>query len=244
MRAFLAIPVFDQVKQLRALLPKLDAARAHVETVLFIDDGSTDGSEKLLALGSDPVLTQPGNMGLGAALARAARWGLTQGFDVMAIMASNGKMQPDELGRVLGPVIRDEADFVTGSRFIPGGQSPNLPTFRKTVIPMGSAVVSRCFGQRITDITCGYRAFRLNILERANFDWESPWMRRYGFEQYLYAKVLMEPTLRAVEAPVTMAYPTRGPYSKIPPLVGWIDIATPWLRAAFDGKGFEDVTKP
>ena len=94
-------------------------------------------------------------------------------------------------------------------------------------------------GSKLTDATCGYRAYKLDILKRAEFDWHAEWLDTYGFEYYLYAKVLREKSIRKKEVPVTMRYPGKGKrYSKIKPFKGWYEMLKPWVVARVDGKGF------
>ena len=96
-----------------------------------------------------------------------------------------------------------------------GGGSPNLPGFRRRSIPLVNLFVRAVTGARLTDATCGFRALRLDLLRRADFDWHAPWLHTYGLEYYLYAKVLLDRRIRWTEIPVTMRYPAAGPYSKI-----------------------------
>ena len=90
----------------------------------------------------------------------------------------------------------------------------------------------------MTDATCGFRAFRLDLIRRAEFNWHDPWLRTYGFEYYLYAKVLLDKALRWEEQPVTMRYPSAGPFSKIRAGLDWYAMLKPWVAARFDGHGF------
>lgn len=121
---------------------------------------------------------------------------------------------------------------------MPGGASPNLPTFRRTTIPLVNGYVRAITGASVTDATCGYACYRLDLLRRAQFDWHAPWLETYGFEYYLRAKVILDGSLRWREVPVTMRYPPRGPYSKIRPFSGWWAMLRPWIVARADGKGF------
>ncbi|OVE79620.1 hypothetical protein BVY02_02650, partial [bacterium J17] len=70
------------------------------------------------------------------------------------------------------------------------------------------------------------------------------WLDTYGFEYYLYAKVLREESIRKKEVPVTMRYPEKGKrYSKIKPFKGWYEMLKPWVIASIDGKGFSPKPK-
>lgn len=236
-RSVFMIPVFNQVRELPRLLEELSGPLA-CDELIFVNNGSTDGSEALMRQSPFTVLEVERNQGIGYSLQLATRWALERDFDVFGVLAGNGKMLPSEMDRVLAPIEAGECEFVWGSRFLSGGASPNLPAFRRTAIPMVNAYVKLLTGHTVTDATCGYAAYELELFERARFDWEAPWLREYGFEYYLRAQVLFDPTIRWREVPITMRYPESGPYSKIRPLVGWWSMLRPWLIAAADRKGF------
>jgi glycosyltransferase involved in cell wall biosynthesis len=240
MRVACFVPVYNQIDELPTVLKELREVTLPCESVLFINNGSTDGSEKLIAQSGFDRIDVPHNMGVGYACMSAIEWSMERGFDVLVGLAGNGKMLPSEMHRVLDPILRGEADYVTGSRFLVGGDSPNLPRFRRNSIPLVNRFVKVVTGKTLTDATCGYRAYKLDIVQRAAFDWRAPWLNTYGFEYYLYAKALSEPSIRCLEVPITMRYPTKGKrYSKIKPFKGWYEMLKPWVIARFDGRGFK-----
>ena len=233
------IPVYDQIEELPTVLRELRETKLPCDTVLLFNNGCSDGSEKLIRESGYEYIEIPKNMGVGYAMIRSIDWALEHNYDVFVCLASNGKMLPSEMGRVLAPILRGEADYVTGSRFLEGGDSPNLPTFRRSSIPMVNMFVKLITGKTITDATCGYRAFKLDIMRKARFDWHAEWLYTYGIEYYLYAKVLCGRSIRWIEVPITMRYPEKGRrYSKIKPFKGWYEMLRPWLIARFDGLGF------
>ena len=150
-----------------------------------------------------------------------------------------GRCCPTRWGALLAPILAGEAEYVTGSRFLEGGRSPNLPAFRERSIPLVNGLVRTLTGVALTDATCGYRAYALDLVRRANFNWRAPWLWTYSFEYYLYAKVLLDHRINWKEVPVTMRYPPKGHrYSKICPGRDWWAMLNPWIVARVDGKGF------
>lgn len=239
MKSVFCVPVFNQALELPRLLDDLHDPKPACDTVLLVNNGSRDGSERLIHESGLPFIDLPENLGVGHACIRGIDWALERGYDVFGTLAGNGKMLPSEMPRVLEPIASGAADYVTGSRFLAGGESPNLPAFRRRSIPMVNVFVRALLGARLTDVTCGYRAFRLEMMRRARFDWHAPWLYRYEFEYYLYAQVIVSKSLRYREVPVTMRYPAPGlRYSKIRPLVGWYAMLKPWVVAAWDRRGF------
>ena len=241
MKSVYFCPVYDEIRELPIFLEDLAAADLPCSELLFVNNGSSDGSEELVRSAGYPFLDLPENLGVGYSYMLAVDWAIENGFDVFGTIATNGKMLPSEMPRVLGPVLRGEVDYVTGSRFMEGGASPNLPEFRARAIPWVNRFVRALTGVALTDATCGYRAFRLDVFRTAEFDWHDPWLNTYGFEYYCYAKVLLDGRWRCTEVPVTMRYPARRTdYSKVRPFVGWYQMLKPWVVARADGTGYPD----
>jgi dolichol-phosphate mannosyltransferase len=238
MKSVFFVPVFNQIRELPIVLDELAASPVPADTVLLVNNGSSDGSETLVRKSGYPFLDLPRNLGVGHSHIRAIEWALERKYDVLGAMAGNAKMLPSEMHRVLNPVLDGAADMVHGSRYLAGGQAPNLPAFRQAAIPMVNAFVWAVTGRRLTDATCGYFAYRLDIISKATFDWRAEWLYSYGMEYYLYAKVLLDPRYKAIEVPITMRYPQTGAYSKIRAGRDWYAMLRPWVTARLDGKGF------
>ena len=232
-------PVYNQIHEFPQVLDELKAHPPPCDEILLVNNGSNDGSELLVRKSGYKYLDLPRNYGVGYSLIKAAEWALEHDFDIYGGFASNGKMLPAEMGRVLEPLLRGEADYVTGSRFMQGGDSPNLPSFRRNAIPMVNVFVQLVTGALMTDATCGYRAYKLDILRKARFNWRASWLYTYSFEYYLYAEDVLEKRWRWMEVPITMRYPQQGQrYSKIRPGVDWWAMLRPWLAARLLRKGF------
>ncbi len=242
MKSVFFVPVYNEIMRFPEVLGALRAQPPACDEILLVNNGSSDGSERLVREAGYPFLDLPQNRGVGYSYMKGLEWALDRDFDVFGTMASNGKMLPGEMGRLLDPLRAGEVDYVTGSRFLPGGDSPNLPSFRRQAIPWVSTFASWLARVALTDATCGYRAFRLDLIRRADFDWRAPWLHTYGLEYYFYAKVLLDGHIGWREVPITMGYPERGrPYSKIPPITGWWQMLRPWWVARLDGRGFADI---
>jgi dolichol-phosphate mannosyltransferase len=238
MKALFFVPVFNQVREFPRVLDEFAAASLCEVFLLLVNNGSDDGSEDLVRSSGHTYIDLARNQGVGGAYALALDWALERGVEIFGTMAANGKMLPAEIPRLLEPILAGEADYVTGSRFLPGGSSPNLPPFRRRSIPLVNLFVRAVTGATLTDATCGFRAFRLEILRRAEFDWHAPRLSTYGLEYYLYAKVLLDGRLRWTERSITMRYPAAGQYTKVRAGRDWYAMLKPWLVARLDGRGF------
>lgn len=231
------VPVFNQRRELPGVLAEIGALVSEEIQFLIVNNGSSDGSEELIHQSRLTYLDVPRNRGVGYSYMLALDWALSREYEIFGTMASNGKMRPDEVPRLLRPIRAGEADYVSGSRFLEGGAFPNLPTFRRASIPFVNLIAFLTTGRRLTDATNGFRAFRLSWMRRAAFDWHAQSLWTYGLEYYLYAKFLRGDAV-CVEVPSTMQYPETGPYTKIRPGSDWWAMIRPWF-AALGGRGFE-----
>lgn len=229
MRSLCIIPVFNQEKELAGLLERC-RRDACCDEILLVDDGSTDRSREIIEKSGFPFLRIEDRRGIGHALILGTKYAILHGFDIVMHLAGNGKMQPSEMHRVLNPLLENRADYVWGSRFLHGGEFVNAPTFRKYAIPLVFNQLPWLFtGCRVTDATCGYRAYRVDLLEKICKGWDHPWLYKYEFEYFVLAKVLLS-TARWLEVPISMVYPKgRKDYSKITPFISWWSMLKPWL---------------
>jgi len=226
-RVLVTVLTYNEGEKLKTLIESFPDSKDY--TLLLVDDGSTDGATDLLDQIRFEVIRHKRNMGVGVGIRNAVRWGRERDFDTIVIMAGNGKMLPEEIPRLLEPIQSGQADYVQGSRYLIGGSSPNLPLFRRIMIKLFTLIVNFATGFKWTDITCGFRAYRLNIFDHTDIDIEQEWLGRYELEYYLHYKVI-KLGFRLVEVPVSMVYPSDGKnYSKIKPFVGWWSMVRPWI---------------
>src|SRR6478752_7824226 len=123
MRTLVIIPTYNESENVEAIVGRVRASvpEAHV---LVVDDGSPDGTGKLVDALADTdeqvhVLHRPAKAGLGAAYIAGFDWGLAADFDVLVEMDADGSHAPEQLPRLLAAL--DDADVVLGSRWVPGG---------------------------------------------------------------------------------------------------------------------------
>jgi len=218
---------FNEGVKLKRLFQRFPEERDY--DILVVDDGSTDGSYEFLKSLEVHLIRHDRNIGIGRGIKEAIAFARRQNYRIIVIMAANGKMQPDEIERLTNPIMNDRADYVQGSRYLEGGRSPHLPLFRKIMIRIMTAGINFLSGFRGTDVTCGFRAYRLSLFDDPRFNLDQDWLDKYEMEFYIHYHVL-KGDYRITEVPVSMIYPeTRKNYSKIKPFVGWWSMIRPWI---------------
>ena len=238
-RSLITIVCYNEIRTIEDILRRTRTALTTLNEqfpeeqfeVAVVDDASNDGSERLIrdlanAYGYIAV-RNPTNSGVGYSLWQGFKQARERGCDKVVIIAGNGKMSPEQIPTVVGPLIRNECDFVQGSRYLTGG-GHKMPLFRLGGTLLFTFLVNLFMWAKLSDTTCGFRAYRMKIVDDPRINVNQEWLFRYEMEFYLlfYALKL---GYRVAEAPVTMLYPHKKNYSKIKPFSGWWSMIRPWV---------------
>jgi dolichol-phosphate mannosyltransferase len=207
-RVAVVIPAYDEAGKIGSVVLKVP--RHLAAGVLVVDDASGDGTaEEARAAGADNVLAHPRNRGVGAAIRTGLLAAKAAGFEFAAVLSGDDQHEPAELERLLGPLFRDEADLVQGSRWLPGGATPGIPESRRWLTRLYPRLFRLASGHPSTDGTNGFRALRLALLDDPRIRLDQRWLDRYELEPYLLFQAV-RCGYRVREAPVTVRYHARG----------------------------------
>lgn len=225
-RVGVVLPVYNEGAAAADLVRRMPAEL--LGTTFVVDDGSTDEGCAAVTGAGATVIRHERNAGIGAAIRDGLEAARAAGCDVAVVMAGNGKDRPEEIARLLARI--DEGyDYVQGSRFAEGGNSVRLPLMRRLLIHMFTWMFRVIVGFDGTDVTNGFRAYRLALLDDPRIRIRQRWLDRYELEYYLHWKFI---TLgyRVCEVGVSKTYPARsGSYSKIRPIFDWWHMVRPLL---------------
>jgi len=239
MKFICIIPVYNEDKRLQALLEEINHVKklhTNLDFIIF-DNGSNDDSSKIISNYNIKNIKFEKNYGVGYALINGLKYAIEHNYDSVIHLAGNGKMKPIEISNFINKIEIDNFDFVNGSRFLPNGMYSTNPIQRIILIKILSKIISIIYKKKITDATCGYRAFKVNIFKELIKFVDKKEFYTYKYEYYSIGKILINENIKFTEIPVTMDY-TKKNYSKIKPVIDWWPIIFGWLQAFFDGKKF------
>jgi dolichol-phosphate mannosyltransferase len=185
------VPTYNE----RDNLPHMAASLLlHGYRVLIVDDGSPDGTGLIADELADEqplleVIHRPAKQGLGPAYAAGFDRALDRGAEVVVEIDADFSHDPSDVPRLV-TAVDEGADLAIGSRYVPGGATPDWPLPRRLISRGGNVYARFMLGIPIRDATAGFRAFRagaLRVLPYAEAEASG-----YGFQ--------VEMAWRAVEA--------------------------------------------
>src|SRR6266852_6963311 len=234
MRRLAIIPVFREIGKIGTVVEKFSSESVD-EVCLVVDDPDEtilreiDDSRKR-TLVPVTIIENPTRNGIGFAIKEGYRYALSHGFDLIVVMAGNGKDDPREIPRLTQPTLENGYDDVQGSRFLPGGRGERTPFLRRVFTRLFPFAWTFLTGVRCTEVTNGFRAYKASILQDPEINIWQDWLNGYELEYYLHYKVL---TLgyRFTERPVSKDYSAmkNKKYSHISPSKDWWQIVGPLL---------------
>ena len=166
--------------------------------------------------------------GIGSAIRQGIDYAINMSYEIAVIMAGNGKDQVNEIPRLLAPITLGNYDYIQGSRFLKGGRTVKNPFFRRVFSRLYPFVWTLFTKFRCTDVTNGFRAYRLSLFRDPRINIWQRWLNKYELEYYIHYKAI---TLgyKVYEVPVSKIYPYKhkGGYSNIQPFKDWWQIVGP-----------------
>lgn len=232
------IPVYNEELRLSSLIKKIQQAKKKLKNInfLFVNNGSNDKSETILKKKKLHFVNLKKNMGVGYALILGLKFALKNDYSILIHLAGNGKMLPSEIPIFLDQIKNNKIDFVSGSRFLKNGNYKSNPLIRVILIKILSFFISIVYKKKISDATCGFRAFKTKIFKNSINFFDKKKFYTYGYEYYSFGKIIKSKKIKFLEVPVTMQYPKNGSYSKMTPILDWATIIYSWILAFVDKK--------
>lgn len=159
-KCLLVIPIYNEGESLLSLIGNLkDLAVGHndVEVLsLFVDDGSSDDTRRILESENVTFISHLVNLGIGAAVQSGYKYAAENDFDFVIQVDGDGQHPPEEISKLITAAETHNEDMIIGSRFLTDtGYKPSLA--RKMGMMYSSGLLKLTTGNVIKDTTSGFR---------------------------------------------------------------------------------------
>jgi glycosyltransferase involved in cell wall biosynthesis len=174
-----------------------------------IDDGGSDRTGKIAKDLGFLVMRHETNMGVGAAYKTGYNLFVNDGVDVIVTLHSDGQHDPNEISKLIQPILDDQADYVLGSRL--KADEINMTRVRTIGNKLLTWCIKKLTGYELSDSQTGYHAIKTAALKKLNY---GNWSNGFPCE----TDALVEASrkgLRVLEVPVRCIYSDRSHVSAI-----------------------------
>jgi hypothetical protein len=158
MKLLFVVPAYNEAASLPSVVGDL---RAHhpAADVVVVNDGSTDRTAEVARRLGVHLLDLPYNLGIGGAVQAGLLFADRWGYDVAVQVDGDGQHRADQVDILLDALADDATDVAIGSRFL-GKAAYRAPALRRLGILILRLASSFVAGQKITDSTSGFRAYK------------------------------------------------------------------------------------
>ena len=170
------IPTYNEKENIEKIIRAVLALEKGFN-ILVIDDGSPDGTAKIVHRLIDTefhnrlfIIERSGKLGLGTAYITGFKWALENGYDYIFEMDADFSHDPNDLPRLYAACHDEGYDVAIGSRYVSGVNVVNWPIGRVLMSYFASKYVRFVTGFNVHDTTAGFKCYGRCVLESIPLD--------------------------------------------------------------------------
>jgi glycosyltransferase involved in cell wall biosynthesis len=221
------IPVFNEELTIGNVIERLMVVMQKIGfkyEIIVVDDCSTDGSLEISKIPSLKVFSLKNHMGKGYAL--RAGFAKAKG-EIITTIDSDGSHCPEELPRLLAPILQNKADLVIGSRYL--SQKPVVAKKLNVVgVRLFNFLIKILTRAGVSDSQSGYRVMKSVVLRNMRLR-----SSEYEIESEMLVKTARQ-RFRVIEVPISFEQRTYGT-SRLDPMVDGFKILLSIVLAYIKG---------
>ena len=209
------IPTYNEVHNIGSLIIQLNKSfKEHKISILVVDDGSLDGTGKVVTSLKDhfdvDLIDRRNKKGLGTAIIEGLKASLTYSYNYIVTMDADFSHDPRDAPRLVEAC--NTSDISLGSRYVKGGKVYGTSVLRRFVSYVGNISVSSLLGMNVLDCTSGFKCYKTDVIKCL-----VPCLKSKGFDiqiELLYRAIIAGYTVN--EVPIVFRNRSLGK-SKINP---------------------------
>lgn len=212
------IPAYNEEKPIGDVIKK---SLNYVDKVIVCDDGSRDLTSTKAKEANAIVIKHEKNLGKGAALKSLFKYALNVNADVVVTIDGDGQFLPEEINKIIKPIIENDYDIVIGNRF---DDHKEMPSYRKVGNKMLDKITKMAADLPFTDTQSGFRAYSKKAIESISFTIDG-----FGVD----SEILIDASnkgLKITEEKVTVLYNTGEKTSSKDPISHSVGVIAPLIE--------------
>jgi len=223
---YVVIPAYNEADNIEAVLARIPQEVLGLRVrPLVVVDGATDATQQVVERMNHAAVGYTVNRGGGAALKAGYEIALEDDADIVVTLDADGQHSPEEISRLVAPILDGTADLVNGSRVL--GTYEKDSQVRAAGVVVFNWLISLLTLTHITDCSNAFRAIRVSELGKLQ-------LRQSQFHSSEMLIEALKRGLRVIEVPITISRRASGESKKGMSLTyGWgfaRAIVTTWLR--------------
>lgn len=163
MKTLLVIPAYNEEDSIKSTIDEIQSAAPAVDYII-VNDGSTDGTQRICRENNYPFLDLPVNLGLAGAFQAGMKYAYRHGYDCAIQFDADGQHRPEYVESLAAAT--QSCDIAIGSRFVDKQKPFSLRMLGSWIIEKAIALTTRTI---IRDPTSGMRAFNSRMIEQLAF---------------------------------------------------------------------------
>lgn len=196
------IPAYNEEENIGGVISKIPRKIEGIKNVeiIVINDGSIDGTyQKAYESGADRIISHHHNRGLGISFSNGLKNAIEMGADIIVNIDADGQFDPNDIPKLIDPIMKNDAEFVTASRFLDKNLLPDMPLIKIFGNRLFTYAINRITGQHFTDTQCGFRAFTREAALRLNL------FSEFTYTQEVFLD-LVNKNISIKEIPIAVTY--------------------------------------
>ena len=212
----MVIPTYNEAENIESITKAIFAMQSSIPThqlyVIVVDDNSPDGTQEIVKQQMQQYpnlrLVTGNKVGLGDAYKRGFSFAISMFKpDLLLQMDADGQHDPNLIPKFIN-FANDGFSLIIGSRFVPGGSTPDFSIWRKFLSILGNLLVRYLGGiKHVKDCTSGFRCIKANLLSKCDFDYLST--RGYSFQSSLIYELIRHGA-KPIEVPIIFKDRIKG----------------------------------
>ncbi|MCD6464246.1 glycosyltransferase family 2 protein [Candidatus Woesearchaeota archaeon] len=199
---WIVIPAFNEEATIKQVIKSLK--KHGWRNIIVVDDGSVDNTPSIAEREDVIVLKHIINRGLGAALGTGIKAALDLGADIIVTFDADLQHKPEDVERLIKPIIQGRADVVIGSRFLNKEYLKGMPLSKKIGNIGLNIITYLLFGAKTSDSQSGMRAFSRKAAQTISIK-----TNRMEVSSEIIAEVARK-KLKKAEIPIKAIYLRKG----------------------------------